>query len=466
MIADITDKIPQSHSDGSKSNCQIKLRKRRIEVIIKYLVPFVTLVSLMTLGLPFIRIDLGTKSVELSAVMVLIANIRVSLEYLLVFPLLLRFLIIASSVLLLAAGVTSFVLKKHVLASAFSISAMLFQIIASIFSSEISKSLVSNGIGRPEVSMRYGWVLFLILTVILSLSILAQEGLEKAAEQVFKFTALISVGIVVTMTVYMFAYGTPAIAEIGLSEFLFGQEWRPTAGEPKFGILHMILATLFGCVGAIAIGVPVGLFTAVFLAEVAPKRIGDIIRPAVDLLAGIPSVIYGFIGMKILVPFLREIGVKLGFNTTGSGLAAVIIVLAVMILPTIVRVTETTLRSVPRSYTEAALALGNTKISTIFSVQIPAARSGILAGVILGVGRAIGETMAVIMVAGNIVKFPTLFSSVRPMTAGIAFEMGYAEAGLHRQSLFGIGLVLFVFIMIVNISFSYISKKGGFTGEN
>jgi len=421
---------------------------------------------LMTLGLPFIRIDLGTKSVELSAVMVLIANIRVSLEYLLVFPLLLRFLIIASSVLLLAAGVTSFVLKKHVLASAFSISAMLFQIIASIFSSEISKSLVSNGIGRPEVSMRYGWVLFLILTVILSLSILAQEGLEKAAEQVFKFTALISVGIVVTMTVYMFAYGTPAIAEIGLSEFLFGQEWRPTAGEPKFGILHMILATLFGCVGAIAIGVPVGLFTAVFLAEVAPKRIGDIIRPAVDLLAGIPSVIYGFIGMKILVPFLREIGVKLGFNTTGSGLAAVIIVLAVMILPTIVRVTETTLRSVPRSYTEAALALGNTKISTIFSVQIPAARSGILAGVILGVGRAIGETMAVIMVAGNIVKFPTLFSSVRPMTAGIAFEMGYAEAGLHRQSLFGIGLVLFVFIMIVNISFSYISKKGGFTGEN
>ncbi|NLT11642.1 MAG: phosphate ABC transporter permease subunit PstC [Clostridiaceae bacterium] len=314
--------------------------------------------------------------------------------------------------------------------------------------------------------MRYGWVLFLILTVILSLSILAQEGLEKAAEQVFKFTALISVGIVVTMTVYMFAYGTPAIAEIGLSEFLFGQEWRPTAGEPKFGILHMILATLFGCVGAIAIGVPVGLFTAVFLAEVAPKRIGDIIRPAVDLLAGIPSVIYGFIGMKILVPFLREIGVKLGFNTTGSGLAAVIIVLAVMILPTIVRVTETTLRSVPRSYTEAALALGNTKISTIFSVQIPAARSGILAGVILGVGRAIGETMAVIMVAGNIVKFPTLFSSVRPMTAGIAFEMGYAEAGLHRQSLFGIGLVLFVFIMIVNISFSYISKKGGFTGEN
>jgi len=466
MIADITDKIPQSHSDVSKSNCQIKLRKRRIEVIIKYLVPFVTLVSLMTLGLPFIRIDLGTKSVELSAVMVLIANIRVSLEYLLVFPLLLRFLIIASSVLLLAAGVTSFVLKKHVLASAFSISAMLFQIIASIFSSEISKSLVSNGIGRPEVSMRYGWVLFLILTVILSLSILAQEGLEKAAEQVFKFTALISVGIVVTMTVYMFAYGTPAIAEIGLSEFLFGQEWRPTAGEPKFGILHMILATLFGCVGAIAIGVPVGLFTAVFLAEVAPKRIGDIIRPAVDLLAGIPSVIYGFIGMKILVPFLREIGVKLGFNTTGSGLAAVIIVLAVMILPTIVRVTETTLRSVPRSYTEAALALGNTKISTIFSVQIPAARSGILAGVILGVGRAIGETMAVIMVAGNIVKFPTLFSSVRPMTAGIAFEMGYAEAGLHRQSLFGIGLVLFVFIMIVNISFSYISKKGGFTGEN
>ena len=449
-----------------KSQCLLSSRQSMADRLLKYIIPMLTLFSLVAYSMPYLRIDIGTKSVELSALMIVIANIRVSVEYLLVFPVLFRAIIIISPLLMISACIVSFFLKKHIIASILSISALMCQIIASLYSSEIAKSLVANGIGRPEVSMKYGWFVFIFLTVVLSLSVLAQEGLEKAAEQVFQFTALVSVGIVVIMTVYMFAYGTPAIAEIGLIDFLLGKEWRPTAGEPEFGILYMILATIFGCVGAIAIGVPVGLFTAVFLAEVAPKKLGDVIRPAVDLLAGIPSVIYGFIGMKILVPVIRELSIRFGINTTGSGLAAVIIVLAVMILPTIIRVTETTLRSVPRSYTEAALALGNTKISTIFSIQIPAARSGILAGVILGVGRAIGETMAVIMVAGNIVKFPTLFSSVRPMTAGIAFEMGYAEAGLHRQSLFGIGLVLFVFIMIVNVSFSYISKKGGFTGEN
>lgn len=207
--------------------------------------------------------------------------------------------------------------------------------------------------------------------------------------------------------------------------------------------------------GAILIGVPIGLLTAIFLAELAPRRLAGVVRPAVELLAGIPSVIYGFFGMIVLVPFIRRVFP----SSFGDSLLAMILILAIMVLPTIISVSETALRSVPASYKEASLALGNTHIGTIFKVLVPAAKSGILAGVILGVGRAVGETMAVVMVCGNKVQFPQLLKSVRPLTSGVVLEMSYAY-GLHRQALFSIGLVLFVFIMIVNISFTMLSKRG------
>lgn len=276
------------------------------------------------------------------------------------------------------------------------------------------------------------------------------------SETVFLLLACVSVGSVAFITFYMFAQGLPAITEIGLIDFLFGTQWEPTAEPAQFGIAYMVLASVFGTAGAIVIGVPIGLMTAVFLAELAPRWIRVIVRPAVELLAGIPSVIYGFFGMRVVVPLLRDL---FPGRTNGDSLLAVILILSVMILPTIINVAENSLRAVPQSYKEASLALGNTQIGTIFKVQIPAARSGILAGVVLGVGRAIGETMAIIMVAGNIVQFPTLFGAVRPLTSGITFEMGYAT-GLHRQALFGIGLVLFAFIMIINIVFNRISGKG------
>lgn len=276
------------------------------------------------------------------------------------------------------------------------------------------------------------------------------------AETLFLWMACVSVGSVVLITVYMLAQGIPAIARIGLGRFLFGTQWSPASTQPQFGIAYMVLASVFGTLGAVAVGVPVGILTAVFLAELAPRWLAAVVRPAVELLAGIPSVIYGFFGMRVIVPGLRAL---FPGKTNGDSLLAVILILSVMILPTIINVAENALRAVPGTYREASLALGNTKIGTIFKVQLPAARSGILAGVILGVGRAIGETMAIIMVAGNIVQFPVLFGAVRPLTAGITFEMGYAT-GLHRQALFGIGLVLFVFIMLINIAFTVISRKG------
>ena len=220
----------------------------------------------------------------------------------------------------------------------------------------------------------------------------------------------------------------------------------------------MILSSIAGTLGAIVIGVPIGLLTAIFLSETANPILAKIVRPAVELLAGIPSVIYGFFGMLVIVPAIRKFPPFQG-HTTGDSLLAAILILAIMVLPTIVNVSETALHAVPVSYREASLALGATQTTTIFKVTVPAAKSGILSGVILGVGRAIGETMAVIMVAGNVPNMPNLLGSVRFLTTGIAMEMSYSS-GLHRQALFAIGLVLFVFIMIVNISFTYISKKG------
>lgn len=307
-----------------------------------------------------------------------------------------------------------------------------------------------------QIEMRFLWPFFCTLLGGFLSSILAlrTQGTERLAESVFQVFACVSIGSVILLTVYIISAGLPAILQIGAVQFLFGESWRPASDI--FGILPMILSSIAGTAGAIVIGVPVGILTAVFLSETASPRLAMLVRPAVELLAGIPSVIYGFFGMLVVVPVIRNMFPE---HTIGDSLLAVILILAVMILPTIVSVTETSLRAVPSAYREASLALGATQTETIFKVTLPAAKSGILAGVILGVGRAIGETMAVIMVAGNVANMPSLLGTVRLLTTGIAMEMSYAS-GLHREALFAIGLVLFVFIMIVNLLFNYISKKG------
>ena len=270
----------------------------------------------------------------------------------------------------------------------------------------------------------------------------------------FLFCGLIAIVFVLFISVYLIISGLPAIKEIGLVDFLFGKEWASTAAEPKFGILPFILTSIYGTAGAIVLGVPVGFMTAVFLAKVAPPKLAAVVRPAVDLLAGIPSVVYGLIGMMVLVPAVREL-----FDLPdGASLFCAIIVLAVMILPSIISVSETALKAVPREYEEASLALGATHIETVFRVSVPAASSGIAASIVLGIGRAIGEAMAIIMVAGNVANMPGLFKSVRFLTTAVASEMAYAS-GLQRQALFSIALVLFLFIMLINVILNTLLKR-------
>ena len=282
-----------------------------------------------------------------------------------------------------------------------------------------------------------------------------KKAIESVMNVLFALCGLFSVAAVALITGYMIVAGIPAIREIGLVNFLFGTEWASTAADPKFGILPFILTSIWGTLGAVVIGVPIGLLTAVFLSKIAPPRVAAVVRPAVDLLAGIPSVVYGLIGMMVLVPAVMDI-----FNLkSGTCLLAAILVLAVMILPSIVSVSETALNAVPREYEEASLALGATQIETVFRVSIPAAKSGIAAGVVLGVGRAIGEAMAVMMVAGNVPNMPGLFKSVRFLTTAVASEMSYAS-GLQKQALFSIALVLFCFIMIINSILNFVLKKG------
>ena len=266
----------------------------------------------------------------------------------------------------------------------------------------------------------------------------------------------ITVGFVLVITIYLIVSGIPAIAEIGLFNFLFGQEWASTAAEPKFGILPFILSSVYGMGGAILIGVPIGFFTAVFLSKVANKKVKAVVGAAVNLLAGIPSVVYGLVGMLVLVPGIRNL-----FNLPdGASLLASIIVLAVMILPSIIKMSMTALDAVPREYEEGSLALGATTTETYFKVSVPAAKSGIAAAVVLGVGRAIGETMAVIMVAGNVANMPTLFGSVRFLTTAVASEMSYSSPGsLQRNALFSIALVLFLFIMLINATLNFLLKR-------
>ena len=282
----------------------------------------------------------------------------------------------------------------------------------------------------------------------------SKSVLETVMQLIFLCCGLVAVLAVVAISVYMVIAGGPAIAEVGVGKFLLGVIWQPTAQDPQFGILPMILSSIVGTFGSILLGVPIGLLTAVFMSQVAPRGLVKMVRPAVELLAGIPSVVYGLIGMMIIVPMVGKI-----FNlASGATMFSAIIVLAIMILPTIISVSETSLDSVREELREASLALGATPIQTIFKVIIPAARSGIVTGVILGIGRAIGETMAIIMVCGNVANMPNLFKSVRFLTTGIASEMSYA-GGLHREVLFSIGLVLFIFIMVINIVINRMFKK-------
>ena len=278
--------------------------------------------------------------------------------------------------------------------------------------------------------------------------------MEVFMNAVFFLCGFIAVVFVLFISVYLILSGLPAIREIGLVEFLFGTKWASTAAEPSFGILLFILTSVYGTAGAIVLGVPVGFMTAVFLAKIAPAKLAAAVRTAVDLLAGIPSVVYGLIGMMVLVPAVREL---FGLPD-GASLFCAIIVLAIMILPSIISVSETALKAVPKEYEEASLALGATHIETVFRVSVPAASSGIAASIVLGIGRAIGEAMAVIMVAGNVANMPTLFSSVRFLTTAVASEMSYAS-GLQRQALFSIALVLFLFIMLINVILNSLLKR-------
>ena len=279
---------------------------------------------------------------------------------------------------------------------------------------------------------------------------------ENSMNAVFTFCGFLAVAFVLIITGFLIVSGIPAIKEIGIADFLFGTKWASTANPPSYGILPFILSSVYGTAGAIIIGVPIGLMCAIFLAKMSNDKTSGLVRSAVDLLSGIPSVVCGLLGMIIIVPIVREV-----FNLPdGANLFSAIIVLAIMILPSVISVSETAIRAVPKEYEEASLALGATKTETVFKVIVPAAKSGILTSVVLGIGRAIGEAMAVMMVAGNVANMPNLFTSVRFLTTAVASEMSYSS-GLQRQALFSIALVLFIFIMIINLVLNFIVKRGG-----
>lgn len=282
------------------------------------------------------------------------------------------------------------------------------------------------------------------------------QTIERIIHGIFLLLGLVTVGCVLLISVYLILSGLPAILEIGLFDFLFGSAWESSAAEPQYGILPFILTSIYGTAGAILIGVPIGFLTAVYLAKMAPQKVKAVIQQAVSMLAGIPSVVYGLVGMMVLVPGIR----KLFGIPDGSGLLAAIIVLAVMILPSIIKMSVTALEAVPKEYEDASLALGATPEETYFRVSVPAAKSGIAASVVLGVGRAIGEAMAVMMVAGNAPNMPdSIFQSVRFLTTAVASEMAYSVPGsLHRNALFSIALVLFLFIMLINAALNFFLK--------
>lgn len=278
--------------------------------------------------------------------------------------------------------------------------------------------------------------------------------IEKSMNVIFTICGFLAVGFVILITGFLLVSGTPAIGKIGITDFLFGTEWASTAQPPSYGILPFILTSVYGTFGAIIIGVPLGLMCAIFVAKMANDKVSRVVRTSVDLLSGIPSVVYGLVGMIIIVPLLREV-----FNLPdGANLFSAIIVLTIMILPSVISVSETAIKTVPKEYEEASLALGATKTETVFKVIVPAAKSGIITSIVLGIGRSIGEAMAVMMVAGNVANMPGLFKSVRFLTTAVASEMSYSS-GLQRQALFSIALVLFVFILIINLVLNLIVKR-------
>ena len=283
-----------------------------------------------------------------------------------------------------------------------------------------------------------------------------KQMLERVVHGIFLILGLVTVGCVLLITVYLVISGLPAIRKIGLIPFLFGKTWASTAAEPSFGILPFLLTSVYGTAGAILIGVPIGFLTAVYLAKIALPAVKSVVQTAVSMLAGIPSVVYGLVGMLVLVPGIRKI-----FHVPdGASLLAAIVVLSIMILPSIIKVSVTALEAVPKEYEDASLALGATPVETYFRVSVPAAKSGIAASVVLGVGRAIGEAMAVMMVAGNAPNMPGLFESVRFLTTAVASEMSYSS-GLQQQALFSIALVLFLFIMLINAALNFFLKREG-----
>lgn len=292
-----------------------------------------------------------------------------------------------------------------------------------------------------------------------------KSAVEEIAQVIFTLCAFLAILAVISITIYMVINGTPALFQVGIREILFGTAWKPTAENPSFGILYVILTSIIGTALAVLLGVPIGILTAVFLAETAPRKLAALVKPAVELLAGIPSVVYGLLGLMILNPLMYklELAIFKGSDTHqftgGANLLSAVIVLAIMILPTVINISESAIRAVHPSLKSASLALGASHIQTIFKVILPAAKSGIITAVVLGVGRAIGEAMAITLVSGSSVNMPLPFNSVRFLTTAIVAEMGYAS-GLHRQVLFTIGLVLFVFIMIINITLNSILKKG------
>ncbi len=293
---------------------------------------------------------------------------------------------------------------------------------------------------------------------------------EKVATIIFTSCALVSILAVISITLYMIISGTPAIYKVGLTEILFGRIWDPTAANPQYGILYMILTSIIGVSLAICLGVPIGIFTAINLSELASPKLRMIIKSAIELLAGIPSVIYGLLGILIVNPLMYKLELYIFKDSTthqftgGANLISAILVLTIMILPTLINISETSLKSVPDDYRKSSMALGASRMQTIFKVVLPAAKNGIISAIVLGVGRAIGEAMAILLVAGNAVNSPLPFHSVRFLTTGIVSEMGYSS-GVHRQVLYTIGLVLFVFILFINFILTYILKRGDENGK-
>lgn len=441
-------------------------RGQNIQFIKTVIAMSIGILSVIFFFLPYIQIIVNNTMYNLSGFQILtLSGILVKTEAqeaVIAMPILMKIGVTLGAAFALVGALLIFMKKATPAAIAFII-ATISPFLSLISVSELKSSILNLNISSNRLEITFLWTFIFLLFggLIAAISSLWTKGGESLAKSVFFAFSCVSIGSVLFIMLYMITTGAPAIGEIGVFKFLFGTQWN--GSKEQFGILPMILSSICGTFGAILIGVPIGLLTAVFLAEISKRRTANFIRPAIELLAGIPSVVYGFFGMLVIVPFLRNIFSGMttadGKPVVGDSLLAVILVLSIMILPTIVSTAETAMRSVPKSYREASLGLGATQVQTIFKVTIPAAKSGILSGVILGVGRAIGETMAVIMVAGNIANMPDLLGSVRLLTTGIAIDMAYSS-GLFRQALFGIGLVLFVFIMIVNISFMAVSKRG------